>query len=228
MESVKEAGSEVMSDYELYLGDCLEYMKSMPDKSVDAVITDPPYNGDLDYGIYNDTRTWDDYIEWLKLTIVESERVSNGPVLYFLSKPGMINLIKTKVPWWIGVWIGGGANPAGPNNGIMFSPNYEPCLFYGNRYDKQICISDVWRFPSEHNRNGHPCPKPLPLMKHLIYLLKCDTIFDPFMGSGTTGVACMQLGRRFIGCEIDPNYYAIAEKRIKQAAMQILLPLENI
>jgi site-specific DNA-methyltransferase (adenine-specific) len=58
------------------------------------------------------------------------------------------------------------------------------------------------------------------------FTLSQDVIFDPFMGSGTTGVACMQLGRNFIGCEIDPTYYAIAEKRIKQAASQMLLPLE--
>jgi site-specific DNA-methyltransferase (adenine-specific) len=47
-----------------------------------------------------------------------------------------------------------------------------------------------------------------------------ETIFDPFMGSGTTGVACMQLGRNFIGCEIDPGYFAIAQKRISDAAAQ--------
>ena len=47
-----------------------------------------------------------------------------------------------------------------------------------------------------------------------------DTIFDPFMGSGTTGVAAIQLGRNFIGCEIDPTYFAIAEKRIKAATLQ--------
>jgi len=66
-------------------------------------------------------------------------------------------------------------------------------------------------------------------MSKLIIMLtdETDTIFDPFMGSGTTGVACMQLGRNFIGCEIDPTYYAIAEKRIKQAQMQMLLPLEQ-
>ena len=65
-------------------------------------------------------------------------------------------------------------------------------------------------------------------MRYIVELLTeiSQTIFDPFMGSGTTGVACMQLGRNFIGCEIDANYYAIAEKRIKQAAAQILLPLE--
>jgi DNA modification methylase len=49
---------------------------------------------------------------------------------------------------------------------------------------------------------------------------KGDTIFDPFMGSGTTGVACVQLGRNFIGCEIDPKYFAIAEKRIHEATLQ--------
>ena len=48
-----------------------------------------------------------------------------------------------------------------------------------------------------------------------------DTILDPFMGSGTTGVACMQTGRKFIGIEIDPTYFAIAEKRIKEAQMQL-------
>jgi site-specific DNA-methyltransferase (adenine-specific) len=53
-----------------------------------------------------------------------------------------------------------------------------------------------------------------------------NTIFDPFMGSGTTGVACMQLGRRFIGCEIDPGYFEIARKRIEAAASQMIMPLE--
>jgi DNA modification methylase len=50
-----------------------------------------------------------------------------------------------------------------------------------------------------------------------------DTVFDAFMGSGTTGVACMQLGRKFIGCELDPTYFAIAEKRIKAAAAQEIM-----
>ena len=52
-----------------------------------------------------------------------------------------------------------------------------------------------------------------------------DLILDPFMGSGTTGVACMQTGRNFIGIEIDPKYYAIAEKRIAEAQLQIRMPL---
>lgn len=72
-----------------------------------------------------------------------------------------------------------------------------------------------------------PTQKPVDLCAYLIntYSNPGDTIFDPFMGSGTTGVACVQTGRNFIGIEIDPTYYAIAEKRIKDAQMQLRLPL---
>lgn len=58
-----------------------------------------------------------------------------------------------------------------------------------------------------------------------IGLPACATVLDPFMGSGTTGVACVQTGRKFIGVEIDPTYYAIAERRIAEARMQLALPM---
>ena len=66
---------------------------------------------------------------------------------------------------------------------------------------------------------GHPTQKPIALMSLLIekFTKPGQTVFDPYMGSGTTGVACMNLGRNFIGCEIDPGYFAIAEKRIVEA-----------
>ncbi|MCK9597905.1 MAG: site-specific DNA-methyltransferase, partial [Sphaerochaeta sp.] len=69
----------------------------------------------------------------------------------------------------------------------------------------------------------HPCPKPLKFTKWLVIkgTKEGDTVLDPFMGSGTTGVACVQTGRNFIGCEIDPAYFAIAEKRIREAQMQL-------
>ena len=68
----------------------------------------------------------------------------------------------------------------------------------------------------------HPTQKPLALMAWVIqnYTPQGATVFDPFMGSGTTGVACVRTGRRFIGCEIDPTYYAIAQRRIAEAQMQ--------
>ena len=66
---------------------------------------------------------------------------------------------------------------------------------------------------------NHPSPKPIEYMNKLLRNLTQDdyVVFDPFMGSGTTGVAAVQLGRNFIGCEINPDYFAIAERRIKQA-----------
>lgn len=75
------------------------------------------------------------------------------------------------------------------------------------------------------SKDQHPTEKPVSLPAHFMRLhsLPGDTIFDPFMGSGTTGVACVQTGRNFIGCEIDPTYFAIAEKRIKDAQQQPIL-----
>jgi len=75
---------------------------------------------------------------------------------------------------------------------------------------------------NNHHLQNHPNEKPLSLMVKLVTMLTNpgDTVLDPFMGSGTTGVACVQLGRNFIGCEIDPKYFAIAEKRIHAATLQ--------
>jgi len=73
----------------------------------------------------------------------------------------------------------------------------------------------------------HPTQKPIELLEYLVitYSDTGDTVLDFTMGSGTTGVACVQTGRNFIGIEIDPTYYAIAEKRIRDAQMQLRLPL---
>lgn len=81
----------------------------------------------------------------------------------------------------------------------------------------------------EDGNNHHPTVKPLKLMEYLCTLTATPTggvVLDPFMGSGTTGVACMQTGRGFIGCEIDAGYFEIARRRIEDAAAQLHLPLE--
>jgi len=70
----------------------------------------------------------------------------------------------------------------------------------------------------ERQKCYHPTQKPVELMAWIIknYTQECDTIFDPFMGSGSTGVACVRLGRKFIGIEIEPKYVEIAKKRIRE------------
>jgi len=103
--------------------------------------------------------------------------------------------------------------------------SWEPILAY--EYPKKPLGTDLLTFPigQPDQKNGHPWAKPLYLIKFIVsrWSNESDLVLDPFMGSGTTGVACMQTGRRFIGIEIDEGYYAIAEKRIRQAESQLLL-----
>lgn len=73
----------------------------------------------------------------------------------------------------------------------------------------------------------HPSPKPLDLIMWLVETTSAQTILDPFMGSGTTGVACVKLNRNFIGIEINPDYFAIAQRRIADAQKQPALELSN-
>jgi DNA modification methylase len=93
-------------------------------------------------------------------------------------------------------------------------------------------FTNVWSFlpPTLSSRNGtreHPTQKPEEVMARLAEMLSPEgaTVLDPFMGSGTTGVACVQTGRNFIGIEIDPTYFAIAERRIEEARQQLRMPL---
>jgi DNA modification methylase len=193
-----------MSDFQLHLGDCLEFMKGLPDGSVDAVVTDPPYGmgkGDWDYAIP----------KWLHL-------VSGIPTAVFC---GVIGMRDYPTPAWVGAWVRAGSTQR--NGALGGFNNWEPILFYNiAKLD-----NDVISVPNYHDETGHPTTKPTKLMTRLIAKMPAGTIFDPFMGSGTTGVACMQTQRNFIGCEIDPNYFAIAKRRIEDAKAQLhLFPSE--
>ena len=200
---------------QLHLGDCLDYMRSMPDKSVDAVITDPPY------GINKEG--WDssfpDYL------ITEGFRLSDFmaviPGIWSLGR--YISLMEDKYLWTIAGHKGGAMS-----NGAVGFNKWQPVVV-GGKTKKRIG-SDAFDFsPSDIGHViYHSCQKPLEFMKWVISKTTSegDTILDPFMGSGTTGVACVQTGRNFIGVEIDPTYYKIAEKRIAEAQLQLRLPLE--
>ena len=79
---------------------------------------------------------------------------------------------------------------------------------------------DVWRLGMEHADNGHPAPFPVSLPRTAIETTDATTVLDPFMGSGTSGVACVQLGRRFVGIELEPKFFDIACRRIEAAYRQ--------
>lgn len=202
----------VLGDCTLILGDCLEVMKEIPDKSVDVVITDPPYG----IGIANnpvrqkhEKQNWDNKIPDNKY-FYEIFRISNNQIIW-----------------------GGNYFPLPPHKNFLIWDKYQPeqftlamCEMSWTSFDMP---AKIFRYSVQREgANIHPAQKPIALIKWCIEICKIktkETILDPFMGSGTTGVACVQTGRKFIGIEIEPKYFEIAAKRIKDAQQQMRLPL---
>jgi site-specific DNA-methyltransferase (adenine-specific) len=234
----------------LHLGDCLEYMRTMPAGSVDAVITDPPYSSG---GQFRGDRSAAPSLKYIQTTSVFTERAEfsgdNRDQRAFLtwatmwlsqslriSKPGAVAMIFTDwrqlptvtdavqcggwvwrniVTWW---------KPGIRMQRGRFSSSAEYVVYCssgvptpGEKSPQNVLSIQ----PVGGENKEHLAEKPVELLRALIGATPAEaTIFDPFMGSGTTGVACVQLGRNFIGCEIDPKYYAIAERRIHEATLQ--------
>jgi DNA modification methylase len=209
------------SQVKLILGDCLEVMKTMQDKSIDAVITDPPYGIGEDGGDKKRRRNYKPLVihekkEWdkerpQKIYFDEIRRISKFQII------------------WGGNYF---ADYLPPSMGWL----YWDKRIGGDFSDGELAWTSQKKAVRDFSKSSfsglhggwdrvHPTQKPVSLMIWCIYLLpdNCKKILDPFMGSGTTGVACVQTGRNFIGIEIDPAYYAIAEKRIHDAQQQPLL-----
>jgi DNA modification methylase len=206
---------EQIGDCTLYLGDCREILPTLG--KVDAVVTDPPYGMEFRsnhrtvrpkfHAIASDDTT--DALVWAcGIEAAHSKYVfCRWDNLREVPKPrSVVTWIKNN--WSMGDLTGEHARQTevacfypGPNH---FFPSGRP--------------SDVIQAPRTGNE-WHPTEKPVQLMWHVARWTD-GTVLDPFMGSGTTGVACVKLGRKFIGIEIEPKYFDIACKRIEQAYAQ--------
>jgi len=228
---------------QLHLGDCLEVMRGMADKSVDAVITDPPYVLDNAGG-----NNWSGRHEKQKTLLNEIDKGFEVDAFYQLTK-------RVCNPYQAYVFCSNKQIPEtmmlGMKDGLITN------LLIWNKFNSIPFSNGTWRsdaefivhirdrgttfnkgdselkrkittLPLNQTRYGHPTEKPIELMRKYILVSSRpgDTILDPFMGSGTTGVACVQTGRNFFGVEIDPTYFAIAERRIKDAQQQVRLPFD--
>ena len=202
---------------QLFLGDCLEVMKGIPDGSVDAVITDPPYGVEV--------AEWDKSIPYYALR--EFLRISSGVVVWFGAAVMMAEqcLSFDPRPDRVFIWSPSFTLSHTSANGIFY--RWHPIYVWRLPTKADGPKWDILNTPTEcGNWWEHKCTKPLKLMVELLGLTKeGDTILDPFMGSGTTGVACMQTGRNFIGIEISEPYFNIAKARIEKARASIQLPL---
>ena len=233
-------------NYKLYQGNCLDIMKNIPDKSIDMVLCDLPFN--------TTRNKWDVAIPleplWKQYNRIIKD---NGAILLFAQTPfdkvlGNSNLKMLKYEW---IWEKDNATgflnakkmPLKIHENILVFyknlPIYNPQMRtgfkpykckqgshssnYGNYQEGKISESKGERYPIDiikFNRDKyklHPTQKPVALLEYLIktYTNENDIVLDNCMGSGSTGVACINTNRNFIGIELDENYFNIAKKRIE-------------
>ena len=237
--------------YELYKGDCLEVMKSIPDKSIDMILCDLPYNTSKRKTTWN---TWDCEIDLEKLWKQYNRIIKdNGAIVLFAQGLFSAQLIMSNFKNYKYEWIWRKEQGTGFLNSkrmplknhekiLIFykkQPTYNPQMREGTPYtttkgskSSNYCSSDKIvttnnngeRYPltvldfKRDKDKLHPTQKPIGLLEYLIktYSNEGEIIMDNTMGSGSTGVACMNTNRRFIGIELDENYFNIAKQRIEE------------
>jgi site-specific DNA-methyltransferase (adenine-specific) len=226
----------------LYLGDCLEVLPTLEAGSVDAVVTDPPYpnlKGGLSHmvgGVAPRTQPtitvgmpWGNELGALN----DFERIATGGAITFCSWHS-IDAVKRELrgePVGLVTWYKRNTQLSFRNR-PHYTCEYAWLVEYGPGIDWHAlktmydipglpagCFASERVLDDDSLRAAHPTQKPEELMRRLVIAAQ-ERVLDPFMGSGTTGVACIQTGRRFIGIEIEPRYFEIAVKRIEEAALQ--------
>lgn len=217
---------------EIYNGDCREILKTIKEKYKDnnlIIVTDPPFNIGYKYNSYKDNLKEQEYLEFMKELFIDvpSVIIHYAEDLYKIAFK--INKIPTKIVSWVY-----NSNTAKQHRQIAFfdvKPNFNQVKQpYKNLNDKRIKeriaqgktgakLYDWWNINQVKNvskdKTSHPCQMPLEVMKNIIGILPKDSIIvDPFCGSGTTGLACKELGYDFIGIEIDETYCNIIKERL--------------
>lgn len=238
--------------YEIKNDDSIQFLKLIPDNSVDFILTDPPYNlsqystGNIKFNwrkdINNDLAEWDkkdfspadfkyDFLRILKPT---------GNIFVFCSYNLIGKWHEVFDPLFdtfqFFVWHKTNPVPKFRKAGFLNSCELIVCMWnkghiwnFGkqnemhNFFESSICMG-----PERLNNPKHPTQKPVKLLKHFIKIATNinDTILDPFMGVGSTGVAAIEMERRFIGIEIEKEYYDVAKSRLKHIQPTIFSNME--
>lgn len=212
-------------------GDCLDVLKAIPNGEIDLVLSDPPYNIDFAYNDYKDNLTAESYIRLLSNFQYPLRTVlihyPEDSMRYFLPAFG--------VPDKVMAWCYNSNLPRQFRliNFFKCRPDLNKVKQpFKNPTDKRIkkliengetgarsydWFSDIQLVKNvSKGEKCHPCPVPVELMERIILMTtnEGDLVFDPFMGSGTTAIACIKTNRRFIGTDISQEYCEIARKRI--------------
>lgn len=220
----------------VYLLDCIAGMRGMANESVDLIVTDPPYlinyatshrkerNHDFCSPIQNDSNPEliEDYLEQCYRVLKSNHAAyvfcSSKTQDFFKNaaqKAGF--LIKNTIIWVKNEWTMGDLKAQfGQQYEVLLLLNKGRAPFNGKR------IGDVWEFPRvKGNQQIHQNQKPMELIQRCIekHSVEGDTVFDGFMGSGTTAIAAMRMNRHFIGFEIEPRYFWMIHNRIAEEVL---------
>ncbi len=248
----------------IYCGDCLDLMKEIPDKSIDLVLTDPPYNTMVNEDILQNGKTIvRRYVPFDAINLNIEGLIKNisrvlsdgGNLIIFCSDRQIGDYIRAFESQGLKyrntlVWSKGSAMPKIRKNSFINQSEY---ICYGHKegkhtfnFKKQSEMSNVLSYepsvsfsygPAQNGgvgeATGHPTQKPSLLIQHLTEVCsnEGDTVLDPFLGSGTTAVACKRTGRNFIGIEKEPKYVDIALKRLEKVNNRKLsefLPIDEV
>lgn len=210
-------------------GNCLEQLENLDKNQKYIIVTDPPFNVGYKYNSYNDNLDEDSYYEFLYSVLHKYPSV----VIHYPEQLYKLSWKLEEIPTRVISWVYNSNTPRQHRDIAFFrvKPDFTKAgQPYKNPTDKRIAkriaegkeakLYDWWNINQVKNvskdKTGHPCQMPLEVMTNIIKLLPTNyTIIDPFMGSGTTGVACVNLNRNFIGIELDSEYFKIAEARIE-------------
>ena len=215
---------ETIGDATLYLGDCLEILPTLG--RGDAVVTDPPYGIGFKYdGNYDDCgKKYEEMMTVLspypKAVLQYPEEMMRYLVpIYGVPDEVMAWVYPSNLPRQFRLWGVWGMS-------VDYSSVKQPAKNPECAKVKNLMVNsyDWWEQPqvkgNGRDKTAHPCQLPTTSVERIIKLVGQKTVIDPFMGSGTTGVACANLGRKFIGIEIDEKYFDIACERIEAAQAQ--------
>ena len=217
---------EKIGDATLYLGDCREVLPTLP--KVDAVVTDPPYGVSFSgSATKHSTKSGQGYVSFddtpdeIASVCVPAVRLAVSLARSAVITPGNACSHLYDTPRAQGAIF----YPSGANAGPWGFVCSQPLFYYGKDPYLMRGLGSLHNGFSTTERaeeNGHPCPKPIKQTEWMVSRVSFagETILDPFMGSGTTGVACAKLDRAFIGIEREPSYFDIACRRIEEAYRQ--------
>lgn len=238
----KEIQGGVLDPYKnsIINNDCLSIMKQMPDKSIDAIITSPPYNLQWKqekggrwknapikngYEGYSDDLSYQEYCKWQKECLTEMTRlIKDDGVIFYNNKNRQQNGLLEDRGWDIVrgfplrqviIWQrAGGVN----FNDGYFVPTTEQIYLICNRgFKLKPCMNkygDVWKINQERN-NPHPAPFPIELVDRILESINAQLVLDPFGGSGTTGVSCLKHNKNFILIEQSEKYCEMIKNRLE-------------